>query len=113
MSNLAIKTAGLALCLVVSCAPALAEDPMIFGLVARDGTLQPAEIHAPAGRKLKIQIRNEGDEPIEFESLSLRKEKVLAPGASSAVIIAPLRAGRYEFFDEFHPETSQGTIIVE
>lgn len=103
----------MALCLMLSGAPALAEDPVLFNLVARDGAFQPTEIHAPAGRKLKIQIRNEGDEPIEFESLTLRKEKVLAPGATSAVIIAPLRAGRYEFFDEFHPETSQGAIVVE
>jgi hypothetical protein len=63
--------------------------------------------------RFKIVIRNEGREPIEFESLQLRKEKVLAPGALSFVVIAPLKPGEYDYFDEFHPDTSKGRIVAQ
>jgi plastocyanin len=105
--------AVVALVLALAASPGMAADAVVFDLIAKDGVFQPSELRAPAGRKLKIKIRNEGDEPIEFESVSLRKEKVLGPGATSAVIIAPLDPGRYEFFDEFHPDTGRGFIVVE
>jgi len=91
--------------------PAEAEIP-VYLLVARAGQLLPAEFEVPAGVRFKIVIRNEGHDAIEFESLSLRKEKVLAPGAQSFVVVAPLKPGRYDFFDEFHPDTAKGRINV-
>ncbi|MBS0311725.1 MAG: cupredoxin domain-containing protein, partial [Proteobacteria bacterium] len=63
--------------------------------------------------RFKITIHNQGRDAIEFESLQLRKEKVLAPGANSFVVIAPLKPGEYEFFDEFHPDTGRTRIIVK
>lgn len=94
-------------------ASAQADDLSSFRITAKDGLLQPHELRVPAGKRIKLEIINEGSEPIEFESLELRKEKVLAPGAASFVVIAPLRPGPYQFFDEFHPETSQGFLIAE
>jgi len=38
---------------------------------------------------------------------------VLAPGAESFVVIAPLKPGEYEFFDEFHPSTGRTRIVVK
>lgn len=100
------------LILSVTTRVAWAEDPYVVELVAKDGRFQPAELVVPPARRIKIVIRNEGNSPIEFESLSLRKEKVLAPGARSFVVIAPLRPGSYDFFDEFHPDTGLGRLIV-
>ena len=40
-------------------------------------------------------------------------EKVLGPGASSSVVINPLKPGEYPFFDEFHPQTSKGRIVAK
>ena len=88
-------------------------DLPTYTLVAKDGQLQPSTLAVPAGVRFKIVIRNEGSEPIEFESLQLRKEKVLAPGARSFVVIAPLKPGEYDFFDEFHPDTSKGRIVAQ
>jgi hypothetical protein len=42
----------------------------------------------------------------------LRKEKVLAPGADSFVVIAPLEPGEYKFFDDFHQQ-AQGVIVAK
>lgn len=92
---------------------AAAEEPAVFQIVARDGRLAPAKLDVPAGRKLKFLIRNEGPGPAEFESAELRVEKVLSPGASSFVIVAPLKPGRYRFFDEFHPATSEMQVVAK
>lgn len=84
-----------------------------YAVVARDGRFIPATLRVPAGVRFKIVIRNEGRDAIEFESLQLRKEKVLAPGARSFVVIAPLKPGSYDIFDEFHPDTSRGRIVAQ
>jgi plastocyanin len=93
--------------------PAHAAGLATFTMVARDGRLVPAVLQVPAGVRFKIVIRNEGHDAVEFESLQLRKEKVLAPGAQSFVVIAPLKPGSYDIFDEFHPDTSRGRIVAQ
>ena len=93
--------------------PAMADDLPTHNVVARDGRFIPKLLEVPAGVRFKIVIRNEGRDAIEFESLQLRKEKVLAPGAQSFVVIAPLKPGAYDFFDEFHPDTARGRIVAK
>ncbi|HQS58778.1 MAG: iron transporter [Gallionellales bacterium 35-53-114] len=90
-----------------------AAELLTLTVAARDGKLIPDTLNIPAGVRFKIVLRNEGRDAIEFESLQLRKEKVLSPGAESFVVIAPLKPGEYDFFDEFHPDTGRGRIIVK
>ncbi|QGZ61837.1 cupredoxin domain-containing protein [Paraburkholderia acidisoli] len=108
-----------ALALAVSLAASLgvstaarAEDLPTFKLDMADGKLNPARIEVPAGKRIKIEVRNSGKGAVEFESVQLRKEKVLAPGAESFVVIAPLDPGEYKFFDDFHQQ-AQGTIVAK
>lgn len=49
---------------------------------------------------------------LEFESIELKRETVLAPGVSRAVVFAPLKPGVHRFFGEFHPQTAKGEIVV-
>ena len=79
-----------------------AEDLPTFKLEMADGKVNPA----------RIEIRNTGTGAVEFESVELRKEKVLAPGADSFVVIAPLSPGEYKFFDDFH-QTAKGVIVAK
>lgn len=88
-------------------------EPLVFSIVIKDGRILPARLEVPAGRKIKLTIRNEGPGPSEFENLSLRVEKVLAPGASSFVVIHPLQPGSYRFIDEFHPSSSRMLIVYD
>lgn len=90
-----------------------ADEPVLFRLVARDGRFTPPNLEVPAGKRIKIEIVNDGTTPIEFESLPLKQEKVLGPGARSSVVINPLKPGTYPFFDEFHPDTSKGVIVAK
>lgn len=87
-----------------------AEELRSFEVVARDGRIAPERLEVPAGRRVKLALKNEGKGPIEFENLDLRVEKVLAPGASSFVVLPSLKPGSYRFVDEFHPDT--GTLLI-
>ncbi|WP_407919433.1 cupredoxin domain-containing protein [Chitinasiproducens palmae] len=89
-----------------------AADVVTVNLELGDGKLSPARIEVPAGQRIKVVLKNTGKSAAEFESLQLRKEKVLAPGVESYVIIAPLKAGEYKFFDDFH-QTAQGVIVAK
>ena len=90
-----------------------ADDMPTFLLVMKDGRLFPETIEVPAQTRFRLEIRNEGPGATEFESLELRKETVLAPGVTRKLVFAPMKAGSYKFFDEFHPETAQGRIVAK
>jgi plastocyanin len=91
---------------------AYAADPAPVSIAIRDHQFVPAEIAVPAGAKVELQIRNEQATAAEFESNSLRREKVVPPGGTVSVYIGPLNPGRYEFFDDFHPAT-RGFVVVK
>ena len=66
----------------------------------------------PAGQKIELHVRNTDAAASEFESAELHREKVVPAGQEIVVFIGPLRAGRYEFFDDFHP-SSRGHIVAK
>ncbi|UBX49554.1 cupredoxin domain-containing protein [Providencia alcalifaciens] len=92
---------------------ALSAEKYTVELEMKNGDLIPRVLEVPAKTIIRIKITNTGTEPAEFESLQLRKEKVLAPGASSVVVIAPLKPGSYTFFDDFHLSHPKGEIIAK
>jgi hypothetical protein len=77
----------------------------------KDHRFQPAELHAPANVPIQLRVRNLDATPMEFESVSLRVEKVVAGNGEGVIRLRPLAPGRYDFFDDFHPETN-GALIV-
>ena len=106
------RTAGFVGLLLLACAPtALADDPS-FSIVLKNNQFVPSEVQIPAGVKVKLVVRNENPTPSEFESTQFHREKVVPPGQEIAVFVGPLKAGSYEFFDDFHPET-RGHLMVK
>lgn len=91
---------------------ASAQELPTFRLEMKNGRFDPAEVVVPANTRFKLVLHNAGTDAEEFESLELKKEKVLAPGATSFVVFAPLKPGSYRFFGEFHPDTAQGRIVA-
>jgi hypothetical protein len=83
-----------------------------IAISVKDHRFQPAQISGPANRPLSIRVRNLDSTAMEFESVSLRVEKVIAAGSEGVVNVRALATGRYEFFDDFHQET-RGTLVVE
>lgn len=90
-----------------------AQAPLVFEITSHDGKLTPSKIEVPAERKIKLILINAGKGALEFEHPDLHIEKVLAPGARSFVVIHKLRAGRYRFIDEYHPETAYCDIVAK
>jgi hypothetical protein len=90
---------------------ALAQEMPVFKIEMRDGTITPNVIEAPANTPFKFEISNTGVSPVEFESLELKREKVLAPGATSSIVFRRVEPGEYEFFDDFHPEARAKLVV--
>lgn len=89
-----------------------AQESASVSISVKDHRFQPSQISAPANRRLSIKVKNLDGAAIEFESVSLRVEKVIAAGGEGVVNIRALAPGRYEFFDDFHQET-RGVLVVE
>lgn len=107
-----LRTSAMVLALL-GAAAAWAQELPTFNLLIRGGHFVPATLEVPANTKFRLLIKNEGPGAEEFESVELRKEKVLAPGAASFLIFQPLKPGSYKFFGEFHPDTAQGQIVAK
>lgn len=101
---------GLVLCFFGSLA-ASAQD-VTLQLTVQNKRFQPAELQAPVNRPILITIKNNDATPMEFESVSLRVEKVIAAKSQGTVRIRPLAPGRYEFFDDFN-QGNRGVLIVQ
>ncbi len=66
----------------------------------------------PANERFRIEITNQDATPAEFESTDLRAEKIVVPGGKITVMAGPLKPGTYAFFDDYHPDTAKGTLVV-
>jgi hypothetical protein len=91
---------------------ATADEEPVFAIEFKDGVIEPLTIVVPANTRFKLELRNTGASPVEFESLELRKEKVLGPGATSFVVIRRLDPGEYRFFDDFHLDMPPATLVA-
>lgn len=96
----------------ISLAPAKAAATELKITFTSNG-FSPQVLEVPSETLFKIVLVNETDSAVEFESLRLRKEKVLAPGASSFIVIRGLSPGRYDFIDDFHPTLPPATIFAK
>ncbi len=92
---------------------AKADDEPTFRIEFKDGTMSPTRIEVPAGKRFRLELVNVGTSPAEFESLELRKEKVVAPGVTSSLVFKTLDAGEYPFFDEFHPDAAKAILVAK
>lgn len=84
-----------------------------YTLTLKEHKFDPQELTVPAGKKITLIVKNEDSTVAEFESHDLKREKVIAGGASAKINVGPLKAGSYAFFDEFHEDTTKGTLIAK
>ena len=93
------------------CTPVLANGPVVLTL--KNHKFSPAEIHVRANAPSVIAMNNEDATAEEFDSKSLKVEKVVAGNSTGNVHLRPLSPGRYPFMGEFHSSTAQGVVIAE
>jgi plastocyanin len=113
MSRLTIAAAFAAPLALLPVAPACAQESTTLQLSIKNNRFDPAEIKAPAGKALTLKVKNLDPAPEEFESKTLRVEKIIAGNGEATIQLRALQPGRYKFFGEYHESTAQGTLVVE
>ena len=98
--------------LFITCAGPSGRRPEIT-ITVKNHAFDPAQIEVPAGKPVVLRIKNLDASPMEFESKSLRVEKVLSGNGEAVINLRPQKPGRYEFFDDFHAATTKGVVVVK
>jgi plastocyanin len=105
---------GLALALAgATSTAALADEETHIHISLKDHHFDPATPTVAAGKPVMIEVSNLDPTPAEFESKSLRVEKVVAGGGTITVRVRALPAGRYRFFDDYHEATTVGFLVAK
>jgi heme/copper-type cytochrome/quinol oxidase subunit 2 len=93
-------------------APSRAQQATEIRLTYSKGQFQPSQITAPADKPISFRVRNLDAKAMEFESTSLRVEKVVAAGTEGVINVRALKPGRYEFYDDFN-DKARGALTVQ
>lgn len=91
---------------------ALGEDSVVE-LRYENRRFTPQTITVPANRPFRIKVINASKETIEFESFKLNRERVVGPGETIIVNLPALSPGTYDFYDDFHQDVPEGTILAK
>src|SRR3954465_14913298 len=97
---------------VLPMSPSLAQQATELQVTYSKGQFQPAELRAPADKAITIRVKNLDAKAIEFESKTLRVEKVVAANSEALLNVRAQKPGRYEFFDDFN-EKARGALVVQ
>ena len=90
-----------------------AEDAVYADIYIKDHKFSPSVIELPEGKKIIITVHNQDATIEEFESIELKREKIVLGNSEARILLAPLKPGEYKFFGDFHQDTAQGKIIVK
>jgi plastocyanin len=113
MKNLKNLAIAAALIFVSISAPAIAEEKATYELAIKDHKFTPEELKVPAGKPFILNVQNNDATAEEFESHSLKLEKIIAGNSSAKFHVKALKAGKYDFFGEFNEASAKGIIIAE
>ena len=82
-------------------------------VILQNHAFSPSEIHVPVGKRIQILVKNRDATAEEFDSSSLKVEKVIGGGSEGIVRLHPLDPGSYPFTGEYHSDTAKGVVIAE
>jgi hypothetical protein len=102
-----------ALAFALAATSALAAGENEFSISLENHKFTPNRIEIPAGKKVKLLVENKDATPAEFESETLKVEKVIAGKGKATIFVGPLKAGEYKFVDEYNEKTATGTIVAK
>jgi hypothetical protein len=115
MGTVIMRAAVLALAILTLSAtgPTRVANAQEFTLTIKGNKFEPAEIRVPANKRFTVYVINDDATPEEFDSQSMKVEKVIAGKSKGLIRIGPLDPGRYDFIGEFHADTAKGVMIAE
>ncbi len=89
-----------------------AQEAATLTISIKSHRFQPAELQAPANVPIMLHVKNLDATPMEFESVTLRVEKVVTGNGEGVIRLRPLAPGRYKFFDDFNQQAN-GVLVVK
>ena len=101
-----------ALALVLGTATVSFAQEAAISVTVKGKRFVPSTLHAPANKPIKITVHNADSVAAEFESRTLRVEKIVPPGGTVVINVKPLAPGNYSFFDDFNP-SNQGVLVAK
>lgn len=107
-----MKRLALAVLMSASLGAFAAGEPE-FAISIENHKFTPDRIEVPAGKKVKLVVENKDATPEEFESHSMKIEKVIPGKTKATIFVGPLKAGEYKFEGEFNSKTAQGVIVAK
>ena len=107
-----LTLAALCAIAVLPISPSRAQQATELQLTYSKGQFQPSELRAPADKPIAFRVKNLDAKAMEFESKSLRVEKVVAANSEGVINVRALKPGRHEFYDDFN-EKARGTLVVQ
>jgi hypothetical protein len=102
----------LLLALSLIAAPAFADDAGIV-VHLKGHKFTPSTITVKANQPSMIVLYNDDDTADEFDSSSLKIEKVVPGHQKGTIRVRPLPPGKYPFMGEYHAATAQGVVIAK
>ena len=99
--------------LLVAPAQVRSADEIEVSITIKDHRFDPAEVRVLAGKAIKLTVKNLDASAEEFESKTLKVEKIIAGSGTGVIRLKPLAKGSHKFFGEYHETTAQGVLIVE
>jgi hypothetical protein len=94
-------------------APAVLAQDAPLEIRVENGRFEPRQLTLPAKAPVQLRVTNADPAAVEFESFELHRERVVQPGGTIRVLMPALAPGTYKFFDDFHRDTPEGSIVVE
>jgi hypothetical protein len=99
------------LALLMIATPALADEAIIVHL--KNHKFSPATIKVKANQPAMIVLFNDDDSADEFDSSSLKIEKVVPGHNKGNIRLRALAPGKYPFMGEYHAATAQGVVVAQ
>jgi hypothetical protein len=97
---------------MLAVSPSQAQQATEIHVTYSKGVFQPSELRAPPDKPVAIRVKNLDAKAMEFESTSLRVEKVVAANSEGVINVRALKPGRYEFYDDFN-DKARGALTVQ
>src|SRR5260370_38574812 len=98
----ALPLAALCAIAVLPISPSQAQQATEVQVTHSKGQFQPSELRAPADKPITVRVKNLDAKAMEFESKSLRVEKVVAANSEGVINVRALKPERDEFDDDFN-----------
>lgn len=112
MTRNRLTLAALGAIVISGVSPSHAQQATEIHVTYSKGQFQPSALQAPADKPVVFRVKNLDAKAMEFESTSLRVEKVVAANSEGVINVRALKPGRYEFYDDFN-DRARGALNVQ